>query len=217
NSIWKRPVSTHSFSYESIWSNLALTSSIPQTSLNALFPRPSRHRTGLRLPTGDRVPRLLELAQQPGAGSVTLRRARPFDPDADQHHHESLSRSHHRTHRQRLYRGDARRQLPHTTRPVGKGLSQEASQIPLRLRSPAPADFLEPGGMGRRATTGDSVLQRPALQHAQSGRNLQRSFFRDRRKEGFRLDGYEVRFVLLTVSRRTLRLGGETPFPTTND
>ena len=62
------------------------------------------------------------------------------------------------------------------------------------------ADFLEPGGMGRRAAARDSALQRPALQQPQPGRNLQGSLLSDRRKERFRLDGYEVRFFLLRQS-----------------
>src|ERR1035437_3935440 len=66
----------------------------PKLLLNAVFPDPSRHRHRLRWPAGAGVPRLSELAQQPGAGSVALRGTRPAYPDAGQHYHESVPRSH---------------------------------------------------------------------------------------------------------------------------
>src|SRR5260370_1422243 len=72
----------------------------PKLLLDALFSRPSRYRSGLCWLAGACVPRLSVLAQQPAAGSIALGGTRPPDPDADQHHHESVSRSHHRTDRQ---------------------------------------------------------------------------------------------------------------------
>src|SRR5208282_2568505 len=74
--------------YGSVGSNLALTSPIPQTFADAVFPHPSRHRAGLRCPARAGVPRLSVLAEQPTAGSVALGGTRPAHPDTDRHHHE---------------------------------------------------------------------------------------------------------------------------------
>ena len=52
---------------------------------------------------------------------------------------------------------------------LGEGLPQETRQVHLRFRSATPADFLEPGGMGRRSAAGHFSLPGPALLQPEAG------------------------------------------------